>query len=126
MSLSVSTTQERSWGSPFDVIDRVVNSSNTLNASTSLSNLFSWAYGSLFQVSSATRDTNGAIVTANITWPDGIRGVFTTDVASVSFPGAIDAWHATYLSTPSKTITQLAVTRDINGAVIAQPAITIV
>ncbi len=88
-------------------------------------NLSTWAYTQAFQAVTATRDANGAIVTAIIVWPDGVAGVFTTDVASTAFPGAIDAWHATYASTPSKTITQPAVTRDASGAVIAQPAITI-
>lgn len=89
-------------------------------------NLSTWAYTQAFQALTVTRDTNGAIVTADIVWPDGIPGVFTTDIASIEFPGAVDAWHATYASTPSKTITQPAVTRDASGAVIAQPAITIV
>jgi len=87
--------------------------------------LATWAYSQTFQLVSATRDSNGAITTAIIKWPDGKNGVFTTDVASTSFPGAIDAWHASYLGTPSKTITQPAVTRDSNGAVTVQPAITI-
>lgn len=89
-------------------------------------NLETWANAQTFQLVSATRDANGAIITANIVWPDGITGVFTTDLASVDFPGAIDAWHATYAGTSAKLITQAAVTRDENGAVIAQPAITIV
>lgn len=89
-------------------------------------NLQTWAYVQAFQLVSATRDANSAIVTANIVWPDGIVGVFTTDIASVAFPGAIDAWHATYVGSPAKLITQPAVTRDASGAVIAQPAITIV
>ena len=87
--------------------------------------LATWAYAQTFQLVSATRDTNGAITTATIKWPDGVSGVFTTDVASTSFPGAIDAWHATYLGTTTKTVTQPAVTRDTNGAVTVQPAITI-
>lgn len=87
--------------------------------------LLAWAYAQSFQVVSATRDANGAIITANIAWPDGTAGVFTTDVASTAFPGAIDAWHATYVGTPTKTVTQAAVTRDANGAVTAQPAISI-
>lgn len=88
-------------------------------------NLSTWAYGNIFRLVSATRDANSAIVTANIVWPDGVAGVFTTDSASTAFPGAVDAWHATYLGSPAKTITQAAVTRDANGAVTAQPAITI-
>lgn len=89
-------------------------------------NLQTWAYAQIFQLVSATRDANSAIIAANIVWPDGIPGVFTTDVASAAFPGAIDAWHATYAGSPAKLITQTSVTRDANGAVIAQPAITIV
>jgi hypothetical protein len=90
------------------------------------SSLLQWAYTSAFQLVSATRDANGAIVTASIVWPDGATGTFTTDVASTAFPGAIDAWHATHvLGGITKTVTQPAVTRDVNGAVIAQPAITI-
>lgn len=88
-------------------------------------NLETWANAQTFQLVSATRDANSAIITADIVWPDGITGVFTTDVASVDFPGAIDAWHATYAGTPAKLITQPTVTRDPNGAVIAQPAIII-
>jgi len=88
--------------------------------------LATWAYAQSFQLVSAARDTNGAITTASIVWPDGATGTFTTDTASTAFPGAIDAWHATYvLGTLTKTVTQPAVTRDANGAVTAQPAITI-
>ncbi|REG57774.1 hypothetical protein B0G80_0408 [Paraburkholderia sp. BL6669N2] len=88
--------------------------------------LLQWAYTSAFQLVSATRDANEAIVTASIVWPDGATGTFTTDVASSAFPGAIDAWHATHvLARVTKTATQPAITRDANGAVTAQPAITI-
>lgn len=87
--------------------------------------LEAWANAQTFQLASAERDANSAIITASIVWPDGITGTFTTDVASTAFPGAIDAWHATYEGPPSKLITQMSVTRDENGAVIAQPAITI-
>lgn len=88
-------------------------------------NLETWANAQTFQLVSATRDANSAIISANIVWPDGTAGVFTTDVASVDFPGAIDAWHATYATVVPKLITQTAVTRDANGAVTAQPAIII-
>lgn len=85
-----------------------------------------WALVQAFQVASATRDANEAIVTANIVWPDGTPGVFTTDIASTAFPGAVDAWHATYLlGGVGNTITQPAVTRDAGGAVTVQPALTI-
>jgi len=90
-----------------------------------LYNLPTWAYSQAFRLASATRDANGAITTANIVWPDGVSGVFTTDAASTTFLGAVDAWHATYVGVTTKTITQPAVTRDANGGIVAQPAITI-
>lgn len=94
--------------------------------SVAQSSLLQWAYGNTFQLVSSTRDDNGAIVTADIVWPDGSTGTFATDIASTDFPGAIDAWHATYVNNGiTKTITQPSVTRDANGAVTAQPAITI-
>lgn len=88
--------------------------------------LISWAYATAFRLVNAVRDANSAIVTANIVWPDGSSGIFTTTTASVEFPGAIDAWSATYLGpSGAKVVTQPLVTRDANGAVSAQPAITI-
>lgn len=98
---------------------------NNINSESATTSLLSWAYGSLFQVNTATRDSNSAIITANITWPDGVSGVFTTDVASIAFPGAIDSWYATYLGPSLKIVTQPTVTRDVSGAVIIQPAIVI-
>jgi hypothetical protein len=95
-------------------------------AAQASNNLLNWSYTGSFRLVSATRDANGAVTTASIVWPDGVAGVFTTDTASATFPGAIDAWHATYAGTPLKTITQTAVTRDSSGAVTSQPAITIV
>lgn len=88
--------------------------------------LMQWALVQAFTLSSATRDANEAIVTATIVWPDGHAGAFKTDIASTSFPGAIDAWHATYVfGSLTKTITQTQVTRDAGGAVTAQPALKI-
>lgn len=85
-------------------------------------NVLAWAYANSFQLVSSVRDDNGAIVNASIVWPDGVAGEFITDIASTDFPGAIDAWHASYYN---KTITQPRVIRDVNGAVTSQPAITV-
>lgn len=88
-------------------------------------NLLAWAYSQAFRLTSATRNTDGAITSATIAWPDGVTGAFTSDTLSTDFPGAIDAWHATYVGATTLTVTQTAVTRDSTGAVTAQPAITI-
>lgn len=88
--------------------------------------LMGWALTQAFVLTNATRNVDGAITTASILWPDGTAGVFTADVLSSAFVGATDAWHATYLGSVTRTITQLAVTRNADGAVTLQPAITIV
>ena len=86
------------------------------------SGLLSWAYTQAFRVVLAVRDENSAIISADIIWPDGVTGTFTTDVASTAFPGAIDAWHANY---GESIVKQPQIVRDLNGAVVSQPAIEI-
>lgn len=89
-----------------------------------LTNLKIWAYAESFAVISATRNANNVITSANIKWPNGVSGVFTTDAINATF-NTIDAWHATYLDTVTKTVTQTTVTRNAGGAVTAQPEIII-
>ena len=92
---------------------------------TSNIQLLDWAYVQAFAITSATRNTDDVITTASIVWPDGATGTFTTDTINTTY-NSIDAWHATHiLSGTTKTVTQTAVTRNSNGAVTAQPVITI-
>lgn len=91
-----------------------------------IAQLAEWAISEDFRLVSATRNANGAITSATIEWPDGAAGTFTADLLSVAFPGATDAWHASYVGlSGTRTITQPAVTRDADGAVASQPAIVI-
>lgn len=88
--------------------------------------LLGWAYAQAFRIASATRNSDGAITSASIVWPDGVTGTYTATTLSTAFPGATDAWSATYQGATALTVTQPAVTRDSStGAVTAQPAITI-
>ena len=64
--------------------------------------------------------TSGAPTSAAVTWPDGTAGVYT-GTPSATFPGSIDAYTITKGAT---TYTQPAVTRDTNGNITDQPAIT--
>jgi len=96
----------------------------TVGASSNIQ-ILNWAYIQAFAITTATRNSNDVITTASIVWPDGATGTFTTDTINTTF-NAIDAWHATHiLSAVTKTVTQTAVTRNSNGAVTAQPVITI-
>jgi hypothetical protein len=89
--------------------------------------LTTWTNSGSYSLTGITRDSNEAITTATIVWPDGSTGVFTSDTLSTDYPGAIDAYHVTYVpaSGPTKTITQSLLTRDASGAVTAQPILTI-
>ena len=64
--------------------------------------------------------TDGAPTAAAIVWPDGVVGAYT-GTPSATFPGSIDAYTLTHGAT---TYTQPAVTRDANGDITNQPAIT--
>jgi len=73
---------------------------------------------------SVTRDAAGAAVSASVTWPDGVMGVYSGTV-SEDFPGAVDAYTVTRADSPTITFTQPAVTRDAAGYVTNRPPITV-
>jgi hypothetical protein len=85
--------------------------------------LIAWALSEAYSITAATRDSDGVITTATISWPDGSAGIFTTVTKNATFL-TIDAYTVTHTNT-GKTVTQAAVTRDASGNVTAQPAITI-
>ena len=70
------------------------------------------------------RNSNGATISATVTWPDGTYGAYTADTLSTTFPGAVDGYHVTWLGSTIHTVTQPTITRDNTGAVINQPALT--
>lgn len=109
----------------WDISSRALVNMDVGGSSTENTRLKSWAYSQSFELVSATRNSNDVITTANIKWPDGATGTFTATTINNTF-NTIDAWQATHiLSGVTKTITQSAVTRNLNGAVTAQPEITI-
>jgi hypothetical protein len=87
--------------------------------------LVQWALVQNFALSNTTRNASEVITTASVAWPDGATGVFTSTSINATFD-TIDAFTVTYVwSGGADTITQAAVTRDSNGAVIAQPMPTV-
>jgi hypothetical protein len=109
-----------------DVIVTPADMGLALVENIKLSTLTQWARNfEQIVVGTITRDSNDAITSAPVAWPDGTPGLFTADVLSSSFPGAVDAFHITYGSPVTKTFTQPAMTRNANGAVIALPAIVV-
>jgi hypothetical protein len=118
------TAMDAIWKAGVQVVGTPYDTTGTYASDSAL---LAWAYSQSWSVTSATRDANGATTTANIVWPDGTPGVFTADTLSTAYPGEIDAWHVTYVNPLiTKTLTQSAVTRDTNGAIIAEPALLVV
>lgn len=71
---------------------------------------------------SVTVNADGAPTSANVLWPDGVAGVYS-GTASGAFPGAVDSYTITRATTPTKTYTQPAVTRNAAGAITNRPPI---
>lgn len=76
-----------------------------------------------YELTSITRDMDGTPTTAVVKWPDGTSGVFTTVSKNATWL-AVDAFTVSYEGVPVRTVTQAAVTRDSNGAVVVKPALT--
>jgi len=71
-------------------------------------------------VGTIERNQSGAVVSAVVIWPDGIRGVFVADEIDER-SGAVNAYHVTYGAT--RQYVQPRVTRDTTGKVVYRPRI---
>lgn len=85
--------------------------------------LRAWAASGAYTLTSATRDGDGVVTTATVSWPDGSSGAYVTVSKNPTWL-TVDAYTVTHANS-GKTATQPLVTRDGNGNVTAQPAITI-
>lgn len=114
-----------------DQIDTMLKYNDQFGTFSGVTNakLLSWADydDEKYTLSNVVRDSNDALVSATVTWPNGATGTFTTDSFNSAFPGAIDAFHITYVPQfgPSRTLTQPLVTRDVDGKVIMLPPIQV-
>lgn len=85
--------------------------------------LKSWTVSELYEPTSVTYNDVGVATAADIVWPDGSAGVFTsTDINLVWL--AVDGYTITHEGS-GQTVTQAAVTRNGDGAIIAKPALTV-
>jgi len=73
-------------------------------------------------VGAIERNASGAVIAADVTWPDGVRGVYRADEVD-EHSGAINAYHVTYGST--RCYVQPTVSRDRSGRVVHRPAIRV-
>lgn len=82
-----------------------------------------WAASGAYTLTSAARDSDGVITSASVSWPDGSSGTFTTVSKNTTFL-TIDAFTISHAAS-GKTVTQNLITRDGDGLIIAQPALTV-
>ncbi len=101
-----------------------VESAAASNLGTTNEELRAWAAAEAYPSFTPSRDSDGVITTATLTWPDGSAGVFTTVVKNATFL-VIDSFTVTHTAS-GRTITQPTMTRDSNGNVTVRPALTIV
>lgn len=85
--------------------------------------IIGWTASGAYSIASATRDSDGVITTASVSWPDGSLGTLTRTAKNQTFL-TIDSYTITH-SASGKTVTQSAVTRDSLGNITAQPALSI-
>lgn len=69
------------------------------------------------------RNSDGVITSADVIWPDGTAGTYTTLTIDATF--VVNSYRITYGSPALLTATQPAVTRDETGAITNRPEITI-
>lgn len=94
-------------------------------ATVSNAQLIAWAEAGAFQMTTiAYHGTyTSTISLANVLWPDGATGVYTSTAFEASIE-AVNSYTITH-SASSKTVTQPAVTRNASGAITVKPALTI-
>jgi hypothetical protein len=86
-----------------------------------------WAGSQAFDTNGTpTFDTTWPTVVSSVTviWPDGTGGTYTATSINATW-GMVDAYTVTYTGSPTKTVTQAAVTRDSQGRVTTRPTLTV-
>lgn len=88
-----------------------------------VTNLRAWTQSAAYQLTSATYDSDNVLSSATVTWPDGSSGTFTRTAKNATFL-VVDAFTITH-ATSGKTVTQSTVTRNANGSITTQPALSV-
>lgn len=90
--------------------------------SATFARLRTWASAGMWALTNVTRNSDGVVTSADITWPDGSAGEFT-GTPNLTF-GALDAWTATHTDS-GQQVRQPTVTRNADGDVTDAPALIV-
>ena len=85
--------------------------------------LIKWTAGKNYEPQVITRDGEGLITSMTVKWPDGSAGTYTATDYNVTHE-TYDGFTISHTDS-GKTVTQAAVTRDTEGAIINKPALTV-
>jgi hypothetical protein len=85
--------------------------------------LVEWAQGKDYEPLSITRDSEGRITLMSVSWPDSSSGFYNATDYNATHE-VYDGFTITHADS-GKTVTQSAVTRNAEGAVITKPNLTV-
>lgn len=87
--------------------------------------LIAWAESGAYQLATITYDGTytSVVSTATVLWPDGSAGTFTTTTINTTWQ-AIDAYTISHTDS-GLTVTQTAVTRNVDGEITTKPYLTV-
>jgi hypothetical protein len=86
--------------------------------------ILEWAIGENYILTNIAYDSDGAESSADVIWPDNpgvVGGVFAVISKNATIPNLIDSFTLTHTAS-GNTVTQPAVTRDVNGRITISPA----
>lgn len=85
--------------------------------------IIGWAAARAFTLNTATYNVNGVLTSATVTWPDGSTGSYLTNTIDSIF-NVPNSWTITHANS-GLTVSQPLITRNSNGNITNQPALTI-
>jgi len=93
------------------------------STATNEQKLIEWSQGKDYELITITRDSEGRITTSTVKWPDSSNGTYLANDYNATHE-VYDGYSIIHADS-GLVITQSAVTRNIDGAVILKPALTI-
>jgi len=112
-ALGVYNTQQEDYAR-FDAAEEAALSGATIGSDAWLKG-FALSQGFLLKSTPPIYDaTFGTLTSSTIQWPDGINGVYTATTLDAN--GAVTAFTATYVGSPTKTVT-VTIPRDASSVV---------
>lgn len=85
--------------------------------------LIEWAQGKDYEPLVITRDSEGRITTMTVKWPDGSNGTYVATDYNATHE-VYDGYSIIHIDT-ALVVTQAAVTRNADGAIINKPVLTV-